>query len=117
MNRDLGDYLEDIVSALEECLAFTAGMTYEAFAADPRTHKAVVRNLEIVGEAAKKLPAALRDRHPDLPWKSIIGMRDKLAHEYFGVDLRIVWGTIIEDGRASLPVFRRMLRDYHAPEE
>ncbi len=112
MNRDLTDYLRDIVHALEECLEFTADMDYDSFAADARTHKAVVRNLEIVGEAAKKLPAGLRAEYPELPWKSIIGMRDKLIHDYFGVDLRIVWATAGANTRSALPTFRKMLDDY-----
>ena len=78
MTREYGDYLQDIVSAFEECLSFTAGMTYEDFAVDAKTFKAVIRNLEIAGEATKKIPDEVKDSNPNLPWKSMAGMRDKL---------------------------------------
>jgi uncharacterized protein with HEPN domain len=87
------DYLEDIRDHLAQAQAFVKGLTYEEFTADTKTNFAVVRALEIVGEAAKRLPAELKDRYPDLPWRDMAGMRDKLAHDYFGVDLLVVWET------------------------
>lgn len=87
------DYLEDIRDHLAQAQAFVKGLTYEEFTADKKTNFAVVRALEIVGEATKRLPAELRDRYPDLPWKNMAGMRDKLIHDYLGVDLGVVWKT------------------------
>lgn len=75
-------------------LSYTAGMTYEAFLADEKTQDAVIRNLEVVGEATKKLSATLRAKYPDIPWKSMAGVRDRLIHHYFGVNLDIVWAIV-----------------------
>jgi len=72
-------------------------MNYEDFEADRKTINAVIRSLEIICEAAKKIPTEVRVRYPQIPWNEIAGMRDKLIHEYFGVDLEIVWETIQSD--------------------
>jgi uncharacterized protein with HEPN domain len=72
-------------------------MSFEDFAADRKTTNAVIRSLEIIGEAAKKIPSEIRRQYPLIPWNEIAGMRDKLIHEYFGVDLEIVWETIQND--------------------
>lgn len=72
-------------------------MTFEAFCADRKTIKACIRSLEVIGEAAKKVPPDIRQQKPDFPWQAIAGMRDKLIHEYFGVDLEIIWQTIQGD--------------------
>ncbi len=97
IKREIRDYLADILEAINDIDAFTSGMTYEEFSQDKKTINAVIRSLEIVGEATKKIPPEIRNLHPDLPWKEIAGMRDKLIHEYFGVDLQIVWMTIQQD--------------------
>lgn len=91
------DYLRDILDAVEKAGEFTRGIDFDQFAADPRTHFAVVRALEIIGEAAKNVPIAIREQHPDIPWSEMAKMRDKLIHSYFGVDLRVVWRTVQED--------------------
>lgn len=80
--RDRSLYLKDILQASESIAAFTAGMDYKAFAADDKTISAVVRKLEIIGEAVKQLPEEIRLQHPEIPWKQIAGMRDKLIHFY-----------------------------------
>lgn len=102
MKRDPGDYLADILAALDETAEFTAGMSFEAFARDRKTVNAVVRSLEVLGEAAKRIPDDLRAQAPAVPWKYMAGMRDKLIHAYFGVDLRIVWAA----AREELPPLR-----------
>jgi uncharacterized protein with HEPN domain len=76
---------------------FLAGMTYEQFAADEKTAFAVVRCLEILGEAARKIPEFIRTRYPQAPWREMTGMRDVLIHDYFGVNLRVVWNTVQKD--------------------
>ena len=97
-------YLAHIRDALLRVIEYTVGGR-EAFFADPRTQDAVVRNLEIVGEAAKSVSSAMRERAPGIPWKVIGGMRDKLIHEYFGVDLAIVW-RVVEN---EVPALRRQI--------
>jgi uncharacterized protein with HEPN domain len=74
-----------------------AGIDFEAFQANDEKVFAVTRALEIIGEASKKIPASIRKRHPDVPWGAMAGMRDKLAHDYFGVNLRRLWETVQND--------------------
>lgn len=102
MTRDYGDYLKDILDAINETAEFTDGMSFEAFEKDRKTINAVVRSLEVLGEAAKRIPEHLRDQDPHVPWQHMARMRDKLVHEYFGVDLSIVWAVI----RDELPPLR-----------
>lgn len=95
--REIVDFLDDILEAIADLRNFTAGMTFEDFCADRKTTNACIRSLEVIGEATKKIPAEIRQQKPQLPWQAIAGMRDKLSHEYFGVDLTIVWQTIQHD--------------------
>ncbi|MBI4962757.1 MAG: DUF86 domain-containing protein [Desulfomonile tiedjei] len=102
MKREYRDYLEDVLKAIDESADFTSGISFEAFTQDRKTINAVVRSLEVLGEAAKHIPDDLRSKAPGIPWKYMAGMRDKLIHEYFGVDLSIVW-TVIKN---ELPPLR-----------
>ncbi|MEW6521064.1 MAG: DUF86 domain-containing protein [Thermodesulfobacteriota bacterium] len=88
--REIVDYLEDILNAIIEVDDFLQGMSYEDFAADKKTINAVIRSLEVLGEATKHIPSAFRHRHPDIPWSKMAGMRDVLIHDYMGVDLKTV---------------------------
>jgi len=94
MKRDYTLYLKDILNAMESIQSFTANMEYEEFSRDDKTSSAVIRKLEIIGEATKKIPAVLRKQHGEMPWKEMAGMRDRLIHFYFGVDYELVWETI-----------------------
>jgi len=94
MSRDQQVYMEDIVEACQRIRDYCRGMTREQFSKDPKTLDAVVRNLEIIGEAVKKIPEGLRVQHPDIEWKKIAGLRDILIHEYFGVDVEILWDIV-----------------------
>jgi len=91
--RDWRLYAEDIIQACGKVRRYVAGMSYEAFAADERTQDAVIRNIEIIGEAAKHVPDEIVAGAPEIAWRNIRGMRDILAHGYFGTSLEIVWAT------------------------
>ena len=93
-SRSDQDLLSDIQEAAQRIAIYTAGMTYDTFLGDTKTQDAVIRNLEIIGEATKNLSGELRTEYPDLPWKGMAGVRDRLIHDYFGVNLDIVWQII-----------------------
>ena len=94
MPRDFEVYLEDIRHAAAKIQRYTAGMTRNGLAEDSKTLDAVIRNLEIIGEAAKMIPNSIRIEYPNVEWKKIAGLRDILAHHYFEVDLDIVWDIV-----------------------
>jgi uncharacterized protein with HEPN domain len=94
--RDFQVYVEDIIDAINNIEAYTKGLTYENFVSDKKTVDAVIRNFEIIGEATKHVPLSVRREYPQVPWRDMAGMRDKLIHGYFGVQLDVVWKTIIE---------------------
>ena len=103
--KDDRAYLEHIRDALERIVEYAAGGR-DAFFADAKTQDAIVRNLEIIGEAAKRVSSETRGRAPDVPWKAVAGMRDKLIHDYFGINLEIVWRVVERD----VPVLRENVR-------
>ena len=88
------EFLSDIREAIHRITAYITGMAYESFVADTKTQDAVLRNLEILGEATKNLSEQLRAEYPSIPWKSMTGTRDRLIHHYFGVNLDIVWQIV-----------------------
>lgn len=96
-SRVVIDYLRDMVESARAALEFVAGASFDDFQQDRKTQFAVVRALEIIGEAAKCVPDDLRQQYPYIPWRSMAGMRDKLIHHYFGVNLIVVWKTVVED--------------------
>ena len=109
--RILLDYLNDILESISDIKEFTAGMTQENFSKDKKTIKAVVRSLEVIGEAAGKIPQQITNRYPEVSWQEIIGMRNRLIHEYFGIDLDIIWQTIEEDLKPLEVVIQGMAND------
>lgn len=109
--RDYKLYLADILAAMEAIECFVAGMSFEDFVRDDKTASAVVRKLEIIGEAAKQIPVDVRRAYPQVPWSEMAGMRDRLIHAYFGVDYGLVWRTIQERIPHIGPVIRQMLTD------
>jgi uncharacterized protein with HEPN domain len=92
--RDYKIYLKDILAAVESIESFVQGISFEEFRADDKTASAVIRKFEIIGEATKQIPDSIRRQYPDIPWKDIAGMRDRLIHFYFGVDYELVWAAI-----------------------
>jgi uncharacterized protein with HEPN domain len=102
-DRSDRDLLGDIVEALRRAQAYSADQAYDSFLADTKTQDAVIRTLEIVGEATKRLSVSLRERHPEIPWKSMAGARDKLIHDYFGVNIDVVWQIVRDEVPTLLP--------------
>ena len=94
MPRDYKVYLDDILEAIAKIKRFTSGIDSEMFSNDEKTVDAVIRNLEVIGEAVKKIPEEFRNQYPAVEWKKIAGLRDILIHEYFGIDVEIVWDIV-----------------------
>ncbi|MCF8326375.1 MAG: DUF86 domain-containing protein [Leadbetterella sp.] len=97
MQPSLTEFLRHIEDEINFCLNQTKGKDFETFSNDEILTRAIVRSLEIIGEASKKIPPDFRSLFPLIAWKDISGMRDRLIHHYFGVDLEIVWNTVLED--------------------
>jgi len=102
MKNDLF-FLKNIQVSVSKILNYTQRLTFEGFINDEKTIDAVERNFEIIGESVKKLSDELKQKYPDIPFKQVAGMRDKLIHDYFGTDYKIVWTTI----ETKLPEFRK----------
>jgi uncharacterized protein with HEPN domain len=110
--RSHQDYLNDMLVAMSKARQFVEGMSFEQFSADDKTIFAVVRALEIVGEAAKKIPPEVRALRQDIPWREVSGMRDKLTHDYFGVDVLVIWRTVGEDVPLLQEGIRSLLHEH-----
>ena len=94
MKREIGDYIQDIFEAMENAVKFINNMSYDEFSVDTKTLYAVLRALEVIGEATKNIPDEIRNKYPEIPWRDMAGMRDKVIHEYFGVKNEMVWLTV-----------------------
>jgi len=103
-NGDLAfvEHILDSINAIED---FSKGMTKENMVSNRLKRSAIVREIEIIGEAVKNISESLKEKHREVEWKDIVGARDKMIHHYFGVDLNIVWGIITED----LPVLKKQI--------
>ena len=96
-SRPVDVLLDDILDAVSRIHTYTEGFSKEQFLADGKTQDAVIRNLEIIGEAASRLPESFRNSHTDADWRAIIGLRHRVVHGYFGVDLEIIWQVLESD--------------------
>ncbi len=110
------DYLQDILDSIISIKEFLTGVDYDSFRKDKKTQYAVIRALEIIGEASKKVPIEVREIYTDIPWRSITGMRDKLIHDYFGVDIEVVWNTANEKILSLENEIKQILSDYQSIE-
>ena len=106
MPRDYKTYLDDILEAINYIRDFTTGYTLETLSSDIKTQHAVIRNLEVIGEAVTRLTDDFRAAHPEAEWRKIAGLRNILIHEYFGIDLEIIWDIITH----KLPVLAERIK-------
>lgn len=111
MSRNISVYIRDILQNMCDAEEFIQGMDYEQFVTDKKTLNAVLRSIEVMGEATKHVPNDLRTRYPAVPWKEMAGMRDKLIHEYAGVDVETVWLVIRDRIPAIRPMIEKVLQD------
>lgn len=117
-DRDFVDFLHDIREHTEAAIDFLTDVPDEAaLAGDRRTYWAIIRALEVIGEAARHIPEDFRQQHPEIHWRGMTGMRDKVIHDYFGVDATVVWRTVKEDLPAVLESVRQLLVNLETDEE
>jgi len=107
--RDPRLFLTDMLEAIEKIERYTAGLSFDQFEANEIVLDAVVRNLEIIGEAARNVPPHVRAHHPGVPWEKMVAIRNVLIHEYSGVSVPTVWRTIKDDLPPLVPVLREVL--------
>ncbi len=104
-NRPVELLLNDIIEAIDRVAQYTEGLSFDAFSKDRKTIDAVVRNLEIIGEAANRMPDEFKEKRSNVEWHKVVGLRHRIVHEYFGIDLQIIWQIINTD----LPELRKTL--------
>ena len=113
MKKDDSIYLRHMLDAITKIEEYTQDIKYEGFMDSHLIQDGIIRQIEIIGEATKRLANDIRERHPEIPWKDMVGMRDKLIHNYLGVDIDAVWDTVEKD----IPALKNRLRDLMEKEE
>lgn len=111
MKRDPKLFVRDIIAAMEAIEQFVEGLSLDEFKEDDKTSSAVIRKFEIIGEATKRIPEFVKAKTPDVPWKRMAGMRDRLIHAYFGVDYQLVWDAIKLEILELKPRLEKMLTE------
>ncbi len=109
--RDISFYVKDILECIERIQEYVGNRSYEEFTQDVKVTDAVIRRLEIIGEASKYIPKDIRAKHSEIPWRKIIGMRNRITHAYFSVDYRITWRIIKEELPELKPQIQRILKE------
>jgi uncharacterized protein with HEPN domain len=97
MKRDLNLFLDDILESIELLEKYTKDLSLEIFYEDSQIQDAIIRRIEIIGEAAKHFPESVRERHPKIPWRDVIGMRNYIVHDYFGINYDLLWEVATKD--------------------
>lgn len=110
MSRDLLLFLEDIEKSCSKIVLYTSELTRDEVYTDEMRFDAILRNLHIIGEAVKNLPQDWRQKHPDIPWREIAGLRDFVAHAYFALDLEILWSAIMDEVPTLLQRIQEILK-------
>ena len=111
MKRSVLLYIKDIIDYMERAESYLQNLTYEQFINDEKTCDAIIRCIEIIGEATKNIPNEIKEKYPLVPWRDISGMRDKIIHSYFSVDFEEVWLTVKEDISKLKPLIKIILED------
>ena len=107
--RDWRLYVQDMYEFSEKVLTYTEGLDLDMFVADSLTYDATLRNIELIGEAATHIPSEVREAHPEIQWRQIIGTRNQVAHAYLGLDDDVIWDIICTDIPGLLPALRNLL--------
>ncbi|MFH1149570.1 MAG: DUF86 domain-containing protein [Actinomycetota bacterium] len=105
--------IADIIEATEKIERYTAGLDHDAFVSDEKTIDSVARNLEIMGEAANRIPEPFKSVHPEVEWRRIVGLRNRIVHDYFDVDLEIIWEILQQE----LPALKKTLSSIHTEDD
>jgi uncharacterized protein with HEPN domain len=111
--RNTGIYLADIAASCKKISKYTGGFDEKSFVADEKTFDAVIRNFEIIGEAANKMDKKIKEKYPGIPWRDMVDFRNRISHEYFGLSTEIVW-KIIKD---ELPELEKKIKEIQSNEK
>lgn len=103
--------LEDILEAIADIFSFVEGMDFERFASDKKTVRAAAYEIGVIGEAARNIPTLIQEQYPDIPWREMVGFRNIVIHEYFRVDIEVLWQTINEDLAPLVPLLQALLEE------